>query len=76
MKTSIKRDDLLSTQQIAMKKTNKAIELVLSKYNTEWIGNEGDVDQNEMNKNDSDIYSYLFDAREMIQNIQTQIINL
>lgn len=77
MKTSNeKKENLLATQKASIKKVNKAIEMILSKYSKSWFGNEGDVDQELMSDFDSELYSSLFDARDNLQNIQTQTINL
>lgn len=53
----------------AQKEVKTAIKAILSKYNATWYDNEANVDQTKMVTEDYDIYSSLYDARDLLRRL-------
>ena len=66
-------EEVLSTQQVAMKSINKAISNLLSYYSSEWVNDESQVEEGRMTDADYYIYTEMFKARDSIREITVQI---
>ena len=66
-------EEVLSTQQVAMKNINKAISSLLSEYNKKWGNDESQVEESRMTNADYYIYTEMFKARDSIREITVQI---
>ncbi|MGL5668039.1 MAG: hypothetical protein ACRDD9_18115 [Shewanella sp.] len=71
--SSVTIKSVLETVTCARRGYTQKINKVLEKYNEDWIGNESDIDMSVLSDVDDQLYNTLFEARQLIRQIESNL---